>query len=309
MKYLSVITLLIASVSLTFFSCKKEDPLPTNYQTITNPPSINPIGKTWELFDGKVYVKNLDNGSTFYYDHFSNTKNASNLDVFQASWLPIDIISKGITTWKFSSSGQFFLDGSSSYNYNLNSNGIFSVYGLENGSARIIKVLSSTSDVLIVKVFESTGNNGVNNFSFYSVLTFVNAGYMGNVSSYPSPNGYTYSGIIGNPTNTSPSLVGTKWIITKYIQNFVPTYPNDTIVFVSNTKYTINSGSLRNYSLSSIVGNNMSSLALYSFTTMGGDWSGQVQNTFINDWVINNSVFTNIMSSGQQVNLWAIRKL
>jgi hypothetical protein len=51
----------------------------------------------------------------------------------------------------------------------------------------------------------------------------------------------------------------------------------------------------------------MKSLSLYSFTTLGGDWSGQVQSTFINDWVVNNSNFTNIMNTSTNVKLWMVR--
>ena len=67
-------------------------------------------------------------------------------------WLPIDIVTKGLTTWKFTSSNQFILDGGSTYSYNVNTNGIFNVYGLENGSARNIEVLLSTPDYINVKV-------------------------------------------------------------------------------------------------------------------------------------------------------------
>jgi hypothetical protein len=42
----------------------------------------------------------------------------------------------------------------------------------------------------------------------------------------------------------------------------------------------------------------MKSLSLYSFTTFGGDWSGQVQASFITDGVINNATFVDIMGVG-----------
>jgi hypothetical protein len=291
-----------------FTSCKKEAIEPTNPQTtINNPANVNPIGYTWELYSGRVFVKNLDNNITFYYDHFGPSKNSSNLDIFLPSWLPIDIITKGSTTWKFNSSNQFVLDGGSTYNYNVNTNGIFNVYGLENGSARNIEVLSSTNDYMNVKVFEGTGNDGTYNYSFYTVLTFVKVGFTGTPVLSNVPNGYSYNGVIGSSTPVTTSLVGTKWVVTKFIQNFVSTYPSDTLEFVSNTHYKINGLTLRTYNLSGIVGNNMKSLSLYSFTTLGGDWSGQVQSTFINDWTINNSDFTNIMNTNSNVKLWMVR--
>lgn len=304
----NIIFILFAMV-IGFTSCKKENIAPSNPQTtVNNPANVNPIGYTWELYSGRVYVKNLDNGSTFYYDHFNSIKNSSNLDIFISSGLPFDMISKGMTTWKFTSSNQFVLDGSSTYNYNTNTNGIFNVYGMENGSTRNIEVLNSTNDVMNVKVYESNGNNGTNNFTFYTVLTFVKVGYTGTVNEYTVPSGYSYSGVVGNPS-TSTTLVGTKWVVTKYVQNFVTQLPNDTLEFISTTQYTINGSTPRNYSLSSIVGNNNKSLSLYSFTTLGGDWSGQVQGTFINDWVINNALFSNMFVTTPDARMWVVRIL
>lgn len=299
---------IVVSMVIGFTSCKKEPLEPANPQTtVNNPANVNPIGYIWELYSGRVYVKNLDNGSTFYYDHFSSIKNSSNLDIFISSGLPFDMISKGMTTWKFTSSNQFVLDGSSTYSYNTNTNGIFNVYGMENGSTRNIEVLNSTNDVMNVKVYESNGN-GVNNFTFYTVLTFVKVGYTGTVTEYTVPSGYSPSGVVGNPS-TSITLVGTKWVVTKYVQNFVTQLPNDTLEFISTTQYTINGSTPRNYSLSSIVGNNNKSLSLYSFTTLGGDWSGQVQGTFINDWVINNALFTNMFVTTPDARIWVVRIL
>jgi hypothetical protein len=114
--------------------------------------------------------------------------------------------------------------------------------------------------------------------------------------------------VVGNPS-TATTLVGTKWVVTKYVQNFVTQLPNDTLEFISTTQYTINGSTPRNYSLSSIVGNNNKSLSLYSFTTLGGDWSGQVQGTFINDWVINNALFSNMFTTVPDARMWVVRIL
>jgi hypothetical protein len=268
---------------------------------------VNPIGVTWELYGGRVFVKNLDDNTTFYYDHFGPNKNSSNLDIYNTSWLAFDIITKGSTNWKFTSTNQFILDNGSTYNYNVNTNGIFNIYGLENGGQRSVEVLVSTDSYMDVKVYESYGNNGTNNYSFYTVLTFVKVGYTGTPVLTNVPAGYTYNGVVGNTPTTTPSLVGTKWVVSKFIQNFVSTYPNDTLEFVSNTQYTINGSTPRTYNLNNIVGSTMKGLSLYSFTTLGGDWSGQVQSTFINDWAINNSDFTNIMNTNSNVKLWMVR--
>ena len=305
----NIFNILLVSLVIGFTSCKKENIEPINPQTtVDTPANVNPIGYVWELYSGRVFVKNLDNNTTFYYDHFGPNKNSSNLDIFTPSWLPIDIVTKGLTTWKFTSSNQFILDGGSTYNYNVNTNGIFNVYGLENGSQRNIEVLKSTDNYMDVKVRESVGSDGVYNYSFYTVLTFVKVGFTGIPVLSNVPAGYTYNGIIGGSTSTNTSLVGTKWVVTKFIQNFVSTYPSDTLEFISNTQYKVNNSTPRTYNLSGIVGNNMKSLSLYSFTTLGGDWSGQVQSTFINDWVVNNANFTNIMNTNSpSTRLWMVR--
>lgn len=308
MKNILFLISLLVVVGLS--SCKKQEPTPPGKGTlIYNDPDVNPVGKTWELYSGKVYTTNLDNSSLTSYDHFSSTKNTSNLDIFVTSPLPLDMIRKGLTTWKFTSTGQFILDNGSTYQYDFNSNGVFTVFGLENGSARPIEVLKSTDNFLYVKIYESNGNNGTNNFSFYSILTFVNSGFVGTVEEYPTPYGYTYGGVLNSNITTTPTLVGTKWVVTKYVQNFVTTNVTDTLTFITNSQYKINSSTTnRSYSLSNIVGNNMKSLTLYSFTTLGGDWSGEVQSTFINDWVINNALFVDMFVTTQtQTRVWMSR--
>jgi hypothetical protein len=307
MKNLTFKILLVLLV-LNFVSCKKNNLEPIGKTTLTYDEVVSPIGSNWELYSGRVFVKNLSNNSMVYYDHFNSSKNNSNLDVFVPSNLSIDNITKGMTNWKFNSSNQFILNNSTTYNYSLNSNNIFRVYGLENGSARIIEIVNCTNDYMNVKIYESNGNDGTNNYSFYTILTFVKVGSSSTPVVSDVPYGYTYGGVINNTGNTNKTLVGTKWVITKLVQNFATMYPNDTLEFVSTTQYKINRSSNRNYSLSGVVGNNMKSLSLYSFTTLGGDWSGQVQSTFIDDGVVNNSMFTDMFNvNSYDVRLWMTR--
>ena len=305
----NILFLISLLIVVGFSSCKKQPIEPSKGTLVYDAPDVNPVGSTWELYSGKVFVRNLDNGSLNYYDHFSNTKNTSNLDIFVTSSIPLDILTKGMTTWKFTSSGTFILDNGTNYQYNFNSNNVYTVYGLENGSSRPIEVLKSTENFLYVKIYESNSSSNGSNFSFYSILTFVKAGYVGTVTEYEIPYGYTYSGVLNSNTTTTPTLVGTKWVVTKFVQNFVSSYPNDTLTFTSNNQYKLNSSTIiRNYSLSGVVGNNMKSLSLYSFTTLGGDWSGQVQSTFINDRVINNALFTDMFNvNNYETRIWMTR--
>lgn len=304
----TIYNLLFFTMILSFMSCQKQDIKPERSTLVTDSVNTNPIGYNWELYSGRVFVTNLDNGDKFYYDHFGPNKNSSNLDIYSSSWLPFDILTKGVTNWKFTSSNQFIIDNGSTYNYNVNINGIFNIYGLENGSQRNVEILKSTENYIDVKVYESFGNDGIYNYSFYSVLTFVKLGFTGTPILTNVPNNYVYNGILGNNNTTNTTLVGTKWVVSKFIQNFTSIYPNDTLEFISNTQYTINNSNPKNYSLSTIIGNSgMKSLSLYSFTTLGGDWSGQVQNSFISDWVINNSNFSNILGNNTDVKLWMVR--
>ena len=169
--------------------------------------------------------------------------------------------------------------------------------------------MQATNDFFSAKIYKSYGNDGTYNYSFYTVLTFVRQGFTEAPTEYNVPIGYSYNGILWGTTIPTSNLIGTKWVVTKYIQNLVATYPHDTLNFVSVTQYKINSSVLRNYTLSNIVGTNMKSISLYSFTTLGGDWSGQVQGTFINDWVINNAPFTSLLGSSPNSTIWMMRTL
>jgi len=315
MKNIFLNIFIVVSIMIGFTSCKKEPLEPAKPQnTVNNPANVNPVGTNWELYSGRVFVANMVISSDVsYYDHFSSTKITSNLDIFTTSVLPIDNITQGITTWKFTSSNTFVLDGTTVYNYNVNTNGIFNVYGLENGSARNIEVLNSTADYMNVKIYESTGSVGTNDYNFYSVLTFVRAGFTGTPTLSTVPSGYAYNGVVGLPTS-AVTLVGTKWVITKY-QNAVGgtlfTFPNDTLDFISTTQYTINSSTPRNYNITNVIGSSMKSLSLYSLTTLGGDWSGQVQGTFMTDGVgvIEVGTFSDMFGVSADKTVWMNRIL
>lgn len=289
MKYIVNLILIIS----LFTSCVKED-------TTNN--VVSPVGTTWKLYSGRIFITNLDNNRKAYYDHFGQNVVSGNLDPFSPSTLPIDNINQSRTTWLFTDS-KFILDDTLSYSYSvshsINPGGNFRVYGLENGSARPIEVYKSTQTELSVKLYSSNGNDGKDNYSFYSILTFTKLGSTVTPDGWPVPPGYNYGGVIGINLTPSPTLVGTTWIVRKYTKDFSTTFPNDTLNFISNTDYTINNLPVRNYNLSSIIGSNMKSLSLYSFTTLGGDWTGEVQSTFINDRVINMAKFYNLFSSGE----------
>jgi len=102
-----------------------------------------------------------------------------------------------------------------------------------------------------------------------------------------------------NNSSTPNELVGTKWVLT-YLQIGFSTPPLsvDTIYFVNNTEYTINTGAVRTYQLS--VGVTLSSKSLtlnYHYPFGSGNYTGEVASTFVSDGVILNTEFLNTNSS------------
>ena len=305
-KIFNLTSLIVISFVLIFTSCKKEEPLrPNNDQDVyVNNASVE--GVNWVLVSGRIYIENIDNGDKFVYDHFGGSTTESVMDIFSGSSpVKMDSIKQNYTTWFFNN-GIFTLNGTYSYQYS-DYQYTYSPYGLENGSSRPIEITRVTDEVLTVMVHEGFGSDGVNNFNYVNQLTFVKAGLTCN-SCEPSTNyGYVYSGVWSTPSVSNETLEGTKWVVTRYLNSFGNVYPNDTLDFISQTKYTINSGSQKSYSLSGVAGNNMRSLSLYSFTTLGGDYSGQVIGSFITDGVINNSQFSDMFNVNNTVTVWMER--
>ena len=297
---------LILALTLTFVSCKKEElPKPINDNTVpVNAALVE--GTNWVLATGRVYVENIDNGDKFIYDYFGSGVTEASTSIFGSTVVKMDSIKQNYTTWFFNN-GTFTLNGTNTYSY-TSYNNFFTPIGLENGSSRPIEVTNLTEDFMIVRVHDGYGSDGINNYNYYSELLFLPAGGTCTNCLTDVPYGWTYSGIWSTPTVNTSTLVGTTWVVTRYNNGLSGNvYPNDTLYFINNTKYTINNGAQKTYSLSGVNGNNMKSLSLYSFTTLGGDYSGQVQGTFIDDWAINNSQFSDMFNVNNTVTVWMER--
>lgn len=90
-------------------------------------------------------------------------------------------------------------------------------------------------------------------------------------------------------------LNGTKWVLT-YLQIGLstPPLPIDTLKFVNNNTYVINSGTARTYSLYNNVGTSSKTLILNNHYPFGsGNYAGEIANTFASDGVILNTEFIN----------------
>jgi len=298
-----IILLLVLTVVI---SCKKDETY--GEETISyDITSMDITNSKWVLQEGFVYLDNLDDGSKTYYDHFSSTKTTSTLNIFEGSPLTIDNISKGNTGWEFQND-IFTLNDTSTYPYSdFNAQyGNYQIYGLENGSARPIEIVKRTENSFSCKIHEAWQSDGVTNYSYVSVLTFLEVGTSCNDCSPRVNKSYDYIGTIFNPTSSSIAndIASTKWVITRYDEGNYPYYPNDTIEFISNELYTTNKGPAKNYSLYSVSGTNNSSLTLYYSPTLGGSFSGKVNASFISDGQISNSVFTDAFDGSNEIKVW-----
>lgn len=299
----NIILFAFTIISTIFMSCKKEENLRPDNTVVNIEEDADLVGITWVLSDAYFYTENMDNGSLFYYDHFGPSQTQSTLDPFSGANVPFDTISKDITIWNFGNT-YFTLNGNLSYNYNASNNSV-SVFGLENGSSRSIELLVLTDQKLVVKVHEGYGSDGIYNYNYFSVLTFIKQGQFCNNCHPDALYGYSYGGIITN-TNTVNSIVGTKWVVTKFYDGFANNYPNDTLEFSTNT-YTINGGTPYNYTISNVFGNNMSELTLYSFYTIGGDYSGMVPDDFVTVGQVNSANFNDIFNTNNNKLVWMMR--
>ena len=111
---------------------------------------------------------------------------------------------------------------------------------------------------------------------------------------------YVNAGTLPNPSsNTHNGLYGTKWKLVKYVTAFATEYPNDTIYFISDTQYRLNSQTVTyQYVINSIVGSTNYSLSLYFFSPFGGShYSGQIGHNYVTDGVMNNVVFNDLYNS------------
>lgn len=288
------------------FSCKKEPVAkPNNNNVAVNDTIYEFMDIDWVLVSGRLYTENLDNNERKVYDHFDATQLQSSLDPINGSAVSFDDITKDVTTWRFTAS-KFILNGFNFYDF-THSGQSMSVIGLENGSSRPITIIDIDNKSMTVKVNEDyVSYNGVN-YKIFSTLTFIKQGQTCNNCEPNTISGYVYSGVFANVGPSQNSIVGTKWVVTKFYDGFSNNYPNDTLYFSSNTQYTINGGTYKNYTLSTNIGNNMSNLTLYGFYTIGGDYSGMVPSSFVSDGQINSVSFTDVFNTNNDKLIWMTR--
>lgn len=301
MKKLNFLFLL--STVIFFTSCKKEELRPDN-NIIVDHKIYEFTNVDWVLQEAKFYLDNLDNGDKKVYDHFSPTQFQTVLNPLNGASISFDTIIKGVTTWRFTATN-FILNNVKFYN-TVNSNNTITVVGMENGSSRPLVITHLDESSVTFKVYEGYGSSNGVNYKYFSTLTFVKSNIICNGCEPNVYHGYTYGGVITSNTSVS-SIIGTKWVVTKFYDGFSNNFPNDTLHFFSGTHYKINNGTPKNYTLSNILGNNMSDFTLYGFFTIGGDYSGMVPKTFVSDGQINSISFTDIFNTNNNKLVWMVR--
>lgn len=117
-------------------------------------------------------------------------------------------------------------------------------------------------------------------------------------------NQYENLGVLPDPAApviTHNAIYNTKWVLTKYITGFGTQQPNDTITFISDTHYKLNSQTTEyQYTINSLVGSTNYSLMLDFFSPFGGShYSGQVGQNFVADGVMNNVIFTDFYGNAK----------
>jgi hypothetical protein len=119
---------------------------------------------------------------------------------------------------------------------------------------------------------------------------------------------YVNAGTIPTIGNTNNGLYGTDWKIVKYVTAFATEYPNDTIHFINNTQYRLNSQTVSyKYVLTTVTGSTNYSLTLYYFSPFGGSHYGaQIGHNYATDGVMNNIIFNDLYNS-VTLKVWLVK--
>ena len=119
---------------------------------------------------------------------------------------------------------------------------------------------------------------------------------------------YANAGNLPTICNIHNGLYGTNWKIVKYVTAFATEHPNDTIHFISDNQYRLNSQTVSyKYVLTSITGSTNYSLTLYYFSPFGGShYGGQIGHNYATDGVMNNIIFNDLYNS-VTLKVWLIK--
>lgn len=271
-------------------------------------------GKNWVLQSGRVYVEELDAPyNKRYYDHFGVGQDYSNLQAFDSVSLSIDSLVQHYTSWSFNS--RFVLNAVRTYDYEIINDKFIRIYGLENGSGRILEYMSGGDGVIVFQTSRTYGNTEGKNIAWFSELVFTENGTSCNTCLPDAIYPYAYSGLVPlteqNSGNTSYPLIGTSWILQKYRQGFFEEILNDTINFTGPITYTINSENIeRTYSLSGSNATGLRNFTLFECPSLPSGtpaWTGQIANFAFQQGVVSGAELTSYGGTVNPIQIWMER--
>ena len=109
---------------------------------------------------------------------------------------------------------------------------------------------------------------------------------------------YEDAGTLDDNNQDINPIIDTKWILRKYMFGYAIEYPDDTIHFINNNDYRVNSNVIRNYHLINLPLSTNYDLTLNYFYPFGGShYSAQVGQYFVEDGEINNAVFKDLQGN------------
>jgi hypothetical protein len=196
----------------------------------------------WVLVDASLYIKRWGNYPLIKYDHFSPTKNYSNLDL-HGSEFQLDQIIKNETKWTLPKENAFILNDTTVYEIQSNAYS-FRAYPIENGSSRVFLLNCINEDYtewLTSEREQAATINGItDNYTYYSKLLFKRVG--SNSITPPlcrEPATSTYMGVLQGTLMKNNILKGQKWVVYKYKMEGFNSYEtiSDTMTFLTNSKY------------------------------------------------------------------------
>jgi hypothetical protein len=293
----------VALLAVLLYSCRKE----RSFDELL-------AGKTWVLQSGRVYVEQLEAPfNKEYYDHFGSGQTRSNLQAFDSLSLRIDTLQQFVTTWRFNT--EFNLNDFFYYPFETVNDRFVRVYGLENGSARVLEVLRISDEIMLVRTSRTYGNRAGKNIAWFSELLFT-AGGISCTNCLPDIDyGYAYSGVVppaasGSGTATYP-LSGSIWLLEKYRQGLFEETLNDTLHFTGPITYRVNSElTERTYSLSGADGLGMRNFTLFECPSLPSGtpaWTSSVADFAIQSGAISNQEFSSYGNTASPITVWLER--
>ena len=268
-------------------------------------------GKVWILQSGRVYVEELDAPfNKRYYDHFGVGQTLSNLQAFDSVSLSIDSITQHYTSWSFNS--RFLLNATRTYDFEIVNEKFIRVYGLENGSARILEYMSGGDETIVFQTSRTYGNTGGKNIAWFSELVFTRNGQFCTNCISGSIYPYVYSGIVPvnqqNGGNLTYPLAGTSWVLQKYRQGFFEEPLNDTLNFTGPITYTVNNeGVERTYSLSGTNLTGMRNFTLFECPSLPSGtpaWTGQIADFSFQQGVLSSAGLSSYGGTADAIQIW-----